>query len=297
MNVPGPVLLIGGSGMLGQAWSALLAQRGIETTAPSHAELDITHSGSIEKVLDARHPLVINCAAWTDVDGAESGEEAATRLNGNAVGYLAECCARIGATFVHYSTDYVFDGHATSPYQTDCPRNPISAYGRSKAVGEQLIEQSGCRFLLIRTSWLYAPWGKNFVRTMVNLMRQRPSVRVVADQRGRPTSAEHLARASLQLLAQQATGTHHVTDAGECTWHDFAAQIAQLIDSDCKVEPCTTAQFARPAPRPPYSVLDLTQTEKLIGPMPPWQDCLADVIGRLESRPDAPVHSGNQQKR
>jgi len=297
MPVSGPALLIGGLGMLGKAWSKLLEQRGIETTAPPHAELDVTDPVSIEKAIDARHPLVINCAAWTDVDGAESDEEAATRLNGNAAGYLADRCARTGATFVHYSTDYVFDGHATWPYKTDCPRNPIGAYGRSKATGEQLIEQSGCRFLLIRTSWLYAPWGRNFVRTMTNLMRRRPSVRVVTDQRGRPTSAEHLARVSLQLLNHQATGTYHVTDGGECTWHAFAAQIAQLIDSECEVEPCTSAQFPRPAPRPPYSVLDLTKTEKMIGPMPPWQENLAVVIGRLESRTDAPIHTDNHQKR
>src|SRR5690606_23314610 len=136
--------------------------------------------------------VVINCTGWTNVDLAESHEDEATVINGSGVGKLAERCKQVGAVFIHYSTDYVFAGHATRPYAVDEARAPLNAYGRSKAVGEQLLEQSGAEHLLIRTSWVYAPWGKNFVRTILGAAQKRPSLRVVNDQRGRPSSAEQL---------------------------------------------------------------------------------------------------------
>jgi dTDP-4-dehydrorhamnose reductase len=182
---------------------------------------------------------------------------------------------------VHFSTDYVFSGDATEPYAVDESRKPLNAYGRSKALGEELLEDSGAAYLLIRTSWLYAPWGKNFVRTMVDLGRSRPQVRVVDDQRGRPTSAEHLCSATLQLLASEARGVFHVTDGGEASWYEFARAIFALARCSAKLEPCSSQEFPRPAPRPSYSVLDLSETEKRLGPAPLWQANLESVIARL----------------
>jgi dTDP-4-dehydrorhamnose reductase len=183
---------------------------------------------------------------------------------------------------VHYSTDYVFAGTATRPYPVDEPHEPLGVYGRSKALGERAVWDAGGPHLLLRTSWLYAPWANNFVRTIFKLSRERESLRVVADQRGRPTSAEHLARTTLALLDQRATGTLHVTDGGECSWHEFASEIVRLAGHPCRVDPCTSAEFGRPAPRPAYSVLDLAPTEALVGPMPSWQANLRDVLSRLE---------------
>ena len=278
----GPVLLIGVGGMLWRAWDALLRTKNIEPVSPSLTELDITDSQSVDRVLTDRYRLVVNCAAWTDVDGAETREADATRINGEGVANLARRCRQTGAMLVHYSTDYVFDGNAGSPYAVDHPRQPLGAYGRSKAAGEEALERSGAAHLLIRTSWMYAPWGNNFVRTMARLMRDRESIRVVNDQRGRPTSAEHLAASTLKLLERNAAGTFHVTDGGECSWYQFATQIGKLLGSRCRVEPCTTAEFPRPARRPAYSVLDLSRTMAQLGAMPPWPENLANVIERLE---------------
>jgi dTDP-4-dehydrorhamnose reductase len=187
---------------------------------------------------------------------------------------------------VHYSTDYVFDGSAARPYREDDPVAPRSAYGRSKAAGEEAVARIGCRHLIVRASWLYAPWGGNFVLTMLRLLAERREVRVVDDQRGRPTSAEHLAEATARLIGAGATGIHHVCDAGECTWCELAIEIASRGRVPGVVAPCTTAELRRPAPRPAYSVLDLGRTEALIGPMGAWQDHLQTVI---DSRRHAPV--------
>jgi dTDP-4-dehydrorhamnose reductase len=226
--------------------------------------------------------VVLNCAAWTNVDGAEKEEPAATQINGHAVGCLAEACKREGAVLVHYSTDYVFDGNASSPYAVDHPRAPLNAYGRSKAVGEQLVEQVGGEHLVLRTSWLYAPWAKNFVRTMLRLGSQKPSIRVVSDQVGRPTSAESLAAISLRLLEREARGTLHVTDSGQCSWFELAREALRLAGSPCDVQPCTSAEYPLPAKRPSYSVLDIEPTIALVGPLPSWQDNLASVVSRAE---------------
>lgn len=287
MKIETPILLIGKSGMLARAWIALLDQRGLAHEDVDFPEFDLTQPDSIARHVTGAHRLVVNCAAWTDVDGAEDPAKyaIAEKVNGIGVGSLAQRCKAVGATLVHYSTDYVFNGQATSPYRTDQPRQPLNAYGRSKALGEELLEQSGCSHLLLRTSWLYAPWANNFVRTIVRLSRVKPALSVVNDQRGRPTSAEHLARASLGLIERGGTGAFHVTDGGECTWFDFAARIVQLAGSSCVVNPCGSDQYPRPAVRPAYSVLDLARTESLLGPMPAWQDNLQDVMNRLEPIP------------
>jgi dTDP-4-dehydrorhamnose reductase len=281
----GPVLLVGARGMLGRAWQGLLTAHGVPFRAVDLAELDITHAPGVRAAVGAgvageRFTHAINCAAWTDVDGAESREAEASRVNADAVASLAAACAMNGATLVHYSTDYVFPGVADAPYAIDGPRDPINAYGRTKLAGELAVESSGAEFLLVRTSWLYAPWGKNFVRTIASLATTRPELKVVDDQRGRPTSAEHLARATLSLMAAGAIGPFHLTDGGECSWFEFAREIVRLAGASCTVTPCTSAEFPRPARRPPYSVLDLAPAESLLGPMPHWKTNLADAMTR-----------------
>ena len=278
------LLLVGGSGMLGRAWRELLRTRPAWTCkAPTHAELDLLDPLSIERHVTPGVQTVVNCAAWTDVDAAEARTDDADRLNGDAVGLLARRCATVGATLLHYSTDYVFGGtQPGTPIPVDHPTQPTNAYGRSKLAGEGQALDSGCPLLLIRTSWLYAPWGKNFVRTIAQLARNRPKLRVVNDQFGRPTSSEHLAQASLRLLEADARGLFHLSDGGMCTWFDLATAVAAHVNPDCKVEPCTSAEFPRPARRPAWSVLDLRATESLIGPRPDWRSTLSDVLPRLE---------------
>jgi dTDP-4-dehydrorhamnose reductase len=275
------VILLGSGGMLGRAWLELAEREGLHVVAFDHPDFDLTRREQLSRLPTPEIDVVVNCTGWTDVDGAETREAEATVLNGDAVGWLAEQCRADGCLLVHYSTDYVFSGDATAPYPVDHPRAPLNAYGRSKAVGEERIEASGAEHLLLRTSWLYAPWGNNFVRTMARLGRSKDSLKVVHDQRGRPTSAEHLAAASLALVRKGARGTLHVTDGGECTWYDLARAVIERVNPACQVDPCTSAEFVRPAKRPAYSVLDLGPTEARLGPMPPWQGHVADVVARL----------------
>ncbi len=278
---PGPVVVIGASGMLGHAWCQLLTHQSIAFTALDLPDFDLLAESTWQANLPESRGVLINCAAYTDVDGAEADEPAANELNGHAVGRLARWCARRNTLLVHYSTDYVFNGAADHPYPIDAPTAPMGAYGRSKLMGEQQLVEAGGTHLLIRTSWLYAPWGKNFVRTMHELSCQRDELKVVDDQTGRPTSAEHLAAGSLDLIRAGKTGVYHLTDGGQCTWYELTCHIAQLNGSTCNVSPCTTADFPRPAPRPTYSVLDLSRTEAVIGAIPGWQERVAEVIGRL----------------
>ena len=278
----GSVLLLGANGMLARAWRSLLDSRSIAHVDLDLPAFDMTNPDHVDEAVGGSHTHVVNCAAYTAVDDVETNEGIATRVNGDAPGLLAARCHRVGATLVHYSTDYVFNGQAAEPYGVDAPIDPVNAYGRTKAVGERKIAQAGGSYLIVRTSWLYAPWGKNFVRTIAGAAMKRDSLRVVDDQRGRPSSSEHLAASTLGLIELGATGFAHVTDGGECTWFDFAAAIAAKVNPDCRVEPCTTDQYPTPAVRPAYSVLDVTQTERQLGPMPDWRLNLADVLDRME---------------
>lgn len=290
------VLLLGAQGMLGRAWRALLAGHGVPCLAPLPGEVDLADSEVGSRLPAAGWGTLINCAAWTDVDGAEAHEVDATVVNGAAPGHLARACRERGATLVHYSTDYVFGGESSEPYRVGEARRPLNAYGRSKAAGEAAIEAAFAGagpgeggWLTVRTSWLYAPWGHNFVRTIAKLSASRPEISVVDDQRGRPTSAEGLARTTAALLGAGVRGLAHGTDGGECTWFEFATEIERLTrgagDAEraaCAVKPCGSEAYPRPAKRPAYSVLDLSETERAIGPMEPWREALAGVIGRME---------------
>ncbi len=277
----GPILLLGAGGMLHRAWRQLLDGEGVKYVALGRGELDLRDAGNIGKAIgDCR--VVINCAAYTDVDGAEKEEGLANEVNGVGVGSLARVCRERGALLVHYSTDYVFNGRGKRPYRPGDAIEPINAYGRSKALGEKAIVESGCEHLIIRTSWLYAPWGKNFVRTIVGFLQRNQPLRIVNDQTGRPSSSEELAGNSLKLIEKGARGIFHLADGGECTWFEFTNEIARQVNPGAKVDSCMTAELGRAAPRPGYSVLDLEASERLIGKMRRWEEALGDVIGRLE---------------
>jgi dTDP-4-dehydrorhamnose reductase len=267
--------------MLGRAVVEALASRGVQHQVADRGRVDLSRRESLSSGIPTGTAAVINCTGWTNVDAAEAQEEEATLINGHAVGQLAERCKELGAVLVHYSTDYVFSGDASEPYAIDHPRAPLNAYGRSKAVGELLLEQSGAEHLLIRTSWVYAPWGKNFVRTIVGAAQKRPTLRVVNDQLGRPSSAEQLAETSLALLGAGARGTFHGTDAGACTWFELARTAVRLAGLPAQVDPCSSSEYPSPARRPSYSVLDLSRTEAVIGPRKSWQESLASVVPRL----------------
>ena len=275
------VVVIGVDGMLGRCWSELLTARGIGHVATTLAELDITDQSALDLVVKPGTQWVVNCAAYTLVDAAEEHEGLANEVNGHAVGRMAERCKAVGAKLLHYSTDYVFDGTATVPYSTDHPRCPVNAYGRSKALGEELIQDSGVEHLLVRSSWLYAPWGQNFVLTIRELAKTRQNLRVVNDQRGRPTDSRKLAEVSLALADRGRRGVFHVTDGGECTWFNLAALIAGVVNPGCQVEPCTSDEFPRPAPRPGYSVLDISAAENVVGSLTPWEARVRDVLARI----------------
>jgi dTDP-4-dehydrorhamnose reductase len=276
------LVIIGADGMLGRCWAELLTARGMDHIGTTLADFDITDPAAIERFVRPGTQWVVNCAAYTLVDAAEDHEDLANEVNGRAVGRIADRCRAVGAKLLHYSTDYVFDGTASEPYPVDHPRRPVNAYGRSKALGEDLIERSGVEHLLVRSSWLYAPWGQNFVLTIRQLAKTRQTLRVVDDQRGRPTDSRKLAEVSLALAELGSRGILHVTDAGDCTWFELATLVAEVVNPDCRVEPCTSHEFPRPAPRPAYSVLDVSGTEDLVGPLLPWEDRVRDVLALVE---------------
>jgi dTDP-4-dehydrorhamnose reductase len=277
--------------MLGRALHEELQRRGWLCRTPSRSQLDLARPETLDRFFSAAErdaeEYVINCAAWTDVDGAETDEGAALRVNAQAIGQLAAACGA-RRRLVTFSSDYVFDGAADTPYAPDAPRAPINAYGRSKAAGESVLEGLPAdRWLNIRTSWLYAPWGRNFVLTMAHLLSRSPDeVRVVDDQRGRPSSAEQLARTTLDLLAADASGHWHATDAGECTWFELASEIARLTGSSARVVPCSSDEFPRPARRPQYSVLDISATERAVGLLRSWQTEVRSVLQHRKPEPE-----------
>jgi len=279
--LPARVLVLGSSGMVGRSWIETLKAKSIDCVGVSRPEFDLMDPESIARSISSGFDLVVNAAAWTDVDGAEENEDQATRANAEAVGEIASVCKRFGSTLITYSTDYVFSGNADSPYQIDAPIQPINAYGRSKALGESQLKQSEASSILIRTSWVYAPWGSNFIRTIRALARSRDELRVVDDQRGRPTSAQHLAEGSLKLYMLGASGIWHLSDEGECTWFELASAVLRHSHLDCSVAPCSSEEFPRPAPRPRYSTLDIDHTTKLIGHPGSWQEHLHQVLPQI----------------
>jgi dTDP-4-dehydrorhamnose reductase len=272
-------LVVGALGQLGR--DLLITLEGHDVDAVDYPELDIRDASMVgERVRGA--DVVINVAAWTDVDGAETAEDAAYAVNADGPANLAVACADNAALLIHLSTDYVFDGTGTSPYAEDAPVAPRSAYGRTKAAGERAVLDSGVTGYVVRTAWLYGAGGRNFVRTMAGLARgSEDTVTVVDDQRGSPTWSRHLAE-SLVRLAQVRPdpGVYHVTNSGEVTWHGFARAIFAAVGADpARVLPVTTDAFPRPAHRPAYSVLGNARWRAAgFAPLPGWDEALAEAV-------------------
>jgi dTDP-4-dehydrorhamnose reductase len=263
-------LIAGAGGQLGRALQAC-APAGVSVIAPPEADFDITNPATVARVIaDSRADIVFNAAAYTAVDKAETDAALAQAINADAVALLAVHAPRL----VHVSTDFVFDGTASRPYAPDAAPNPVSAYGATKRAGEIA---AGPDALIVRTAWVYAAVGSNFVHTMLRLMRERPEVRVVADQIGTPTHVAGLARALWALSAAGARGNHHWTDAGAASWYDFAVAIQEealalgLLDRAVPVIPIRTEDYPTPAQRPAYSVLDKTSSWAITGPAAHWR--------------------------
>lgn len=270
------VIVTGAAGMLGRQAAEAFRQRGEEVYALSRRELDITNAEDIRKAMkDIKPQLVVNCTAYTNVDGAEEERELAFSVNGLGPRRLALACRGGDAALVHVSTDYVFSGESESPYTVYDRTGPINVYGKSKLFGEEAIREAGGRFFIVRTSWLFGPGGKNFVDTIAGLAAQRDSLKVVNDQHGSPTYTADLARALAGLVSTECYGTYHATNTGTTTWHGLAQKIVSVLGLPVKVEPCATAEFPRPARRPRYSTLDPFPLDRVLGaPLPPWEDAV-----------------------
>jgi len=256
----------------------------------THADLDIGNPVQTAQLLSSHKPdCVINCAAYTDVDGCESDPDRAFAINADGVKNLAHACRETRAKLIHISTDYVFDGASQRPYVEDDATNPLSVYGRSKLAGERYVQDILESYVIVRTEWLYGRQGKHFVGTMLQLARERDVLEVVDDQTGSPTCAADLAQAIAALLAASAKGIYHVTNAGSCTWYGFACRILALAGSTTRVKPITSARLARPAPRPANSVLNCSKfTWKTGQVLRPWDQALADFLqGQPELSPKA----------
>ena len=273
------LLVTGAAGMLGRDVVAAANDAGHEVVALTRADLDIADAAAVRAaVVDARPDAVVNCAAWTDVDGAEAEEAAATAVNGDGAGHVAAATAEAGALLVHVSSDYVFDGEAHEPYEEDAPTGPRSAYGRSKLAGEHAV--AGDRVAIVRSSWLFGPHGRNFVDTMRRVGVERDEVAVVNDQIGCPTHTGHLAPALVAIAERGTTGILHVAGAGRCSWFDLAVATFAEAAIDCDVRPQATAELGRPAPRPAFSALASTRSDAPI--LPDWREGLRAHLARVE---------------
>lgn len=270
------VLVTGAGGMLGLDVRRVGELVGHEVVALDRAALDVTDAAAVERAFGELRPdVAINCAAWTDVDGAESAEANALKLNADAARNVAAGAASVGAAVVLPSTDYVFDGTAERPYVESDATNPQSAYGRTKLVGEHEAAAANPRHFVVRTSWLFGVGGGNFVETMLSLA-ERGELNVVHDQVGSPTYTAHLADGLLRLAATEDYGVHHMTGSGQCSWYEFAREIFDGAGVSCNVTPVTTAEFPRPAPRPAYSVLDSEWPRPVR--LPDWRDGLRSYL-------------------
>jgi dTDP-4-dehydrorhamnose reductase len=268
------ILVAGAGGQLGRSLQVSLRTRHV--TPLDHAHLDITSLESVRAAVKAYAPeIVINAAAFNDVDRAEADPEPAFRGNAVGPGNLALAAAERGAAVLHVSSDYVFDGARNAPYDEHAPTHPLSVYGRSKLAGEQAVRDANPRHYVVRTAWLFHPEGRNFPNTMLGLAG-RPSVRVVRDQVGSPTYAPHLAAAIAALIATGAYGTYHLAGRGATSWHELTCALYRLAGIQTPVEPVTTAEFPRPAPRPRYSALTTIQDPRIL--LPPWEEGLAAFI-------------------
>lgn len=284
------ILVTGANGQLGRSLRRVVQERGCAGNwlFTDVAELDITDKEAVGTFVAAKKiSVMVNCAAYTNVDGAEEDKESADLLNNVAVANLACAAASAGALLIHISTDYVFDGEACVPYKEEDAAAPYSVYGVTKRRGEEAVLRSGCRYMIFRTAWLYSEYGKNFVKTMRSLMSARKSLNVVFDQAGTPTYAADLAMAIYDVIEKRKyePGIYHYSNEGVCSWYDFTKEIAAMSGYDCTIEPCHSSEFPSKVRRPHYSVLDKSKVKRVLGlEVPYWKDSLKICIDNLEKR-------------
>ena len=282
-------LITGASGQLGLALQAELTQRGIDFVGANSSELDITKPLSVNQMVDLIKPgVIINAAAWTDVDGAESNESTAYSVNALGPQNIAKAASKVGALLVQISTDYVFSGDASSPWSEQAPRNPQSVYGSTKSEGEKFVLTTlPSNSYVVRTAWLYSSKGKNFAKTMANVaLVEEGEVRVINDQIGQPTFARDLAKQIVELVLSEApTGIYHSTNGGQATWFEFAQEVFKLVGADVsRVIPVSTSEFPRTARRPNYSVLGRDAWTSISVPeMRNWKIALEEAMPAIIS--------------
>lgn len=279
------IVVIGSKGQLGNELQDLSGQYNYEFFFCDKEELDITQQAEVDKKIQELQPqYLINCAAYTAVDKAETDKEMCYAINADAVGYLAKACKENNTRLIHISTDYVFDGTATEPYKETGKPNPQSIYGQSKLAGEEEAVNNNPEAIIIRTSWVYSVYGSNFVKTMLRLMSSRPELNVVSDQYGSPTYAADLAGAIMDIVDtnQWQPGIYHYSNKGIISWFDFAQAIRDISKLDCVIHPISTEQYPTPAARPKYSVLDKTKIQQTFGiTLKDWRDSLQECLRKL----------------
>jgi dTDP-4-dehydrorhamnose reductase len=276
--------ITGAAGMLGQGLVAAARGAGLDVTPLPRAELDIVDADAVaDALMAARVDVVVNCAAWTDVDGAERDADLALAVNGAGAGNVARAATACGAWTIHISSDYVFDGAKRSPYLEPDPVSPLSSYGRSKLAGERAVAaEAPERHTIVRSSWLFGAGGPCFPATILRLAAERDELKVVDDQLGCPTFTGHLAAALVELCAREArpVGLLHVAGGGSCSWYEFAREIVAGACVSCEVRPCTTSEMPRPATRPAYSVL---RSERGAPALPDWRRGLAEYMASVRT--------------
>ena len=284
------ILVTGANGQLGCEMQRLGAVSPNNYIFTDVAELDVTDAGAVLRAAEqTRAEAIVNCAAYTNVERAEEDEATADRLNRLAPANLAAAAAATGATLIHISTDYVFDGTAHTPYTEQAPTAPLGVYGRTKLAVEQAVEASGCSYLILRTAWLYSAFGNNFLKTMLRLTAERESLNVVFDQIGTPTYAGDLALGIFSVIEGQQfrghEGLYHFSNEGVSSWYDFAVEIAAAAGHDkCRIEPCHTAEYPSKAPRPAYSVLDKSKFKTTFGiEIPHWRESMLYCLKTMQA--------------
>ena len=284
------ILVTGANGQLGREMQRLGAVSPNNYIFTDVAELDVTNAGAVLRAAEqTRAEAIVNCAAYTNVERAEEDEATADLLNRLAPANLAAAAAATGATLIHISTDYVFDGTAHLPYAEQAPTAPLGVYGRTKLAGEQAVEASGCSHLILRTAWLYSAFGNNFLKTMLRLTAERESLSVVFDQIGTPTYAGDLALGIFSVIEggqlRGNEGLYHFSDEGACSWYDFAVEIAAAVGHDkCHIAPCHTAEYPSKAPRPAYSVLDKSKFKTTFGiEIPHWRESMLYCLKTMQA--------------
>ncbi len=283
----GPILVTGGTGQVGTALRQLAPKFGVEIVAPGRDALDLTSSCAIaDRLAERDWSAVINCAAYTAVDKAESEPDLAFAVNAVAPELLAKSTAARAIRLLHVSTDYVFDGSSDGFYSEDDPVAPLGLYGQSKEAGEQAIRVSNADHIILRTAWVVSPWGGNFVKTMLRLGRERTQLRVVDDQRGCPTSAIDIADALLTIATKGGPpGTYHFVNAGEASWCELARFVFDRAGLEVEVEAITTADYPTPAKRPANSRLSTDRLQQTFGIAPrPWRDAIGEIVDQLEGQ-------------